>query len=227
MALNIDNETNYDEYLKPINFIATSNDHQQGSLIFFDKYDVLYTAYSNDYRDKNLQLPFISTRKLHDKGFYYARHKGNECSRIKLKSELDYTFKFITGFSYDNFAYFLFMESYNSYGLKNELRLGRICENHHTPLLSYMEIRLKCNEFNSTSSAHLSIALIGNEYEGFKLNSSSQDAKLLIGFNNDANESIVCEFSMSQIHEHFLDGYSRCTQTGRGTLIPKLYNNTV
>lgn len=231
MAMKMDNNnaaTNYDDYLKPINFISTLNGHH-GSLIFFGKHDdidVLYTAYSNDGRDKSLQLPFITARVLNNNGFHYVRHEGNECSRIKLESQ-DYQFNFIAGFNYDNFVYFLFMEHHESSN-NQQLRLGRLCENDPHPFFSYMEITLKCNDFYSSRVAHLSLALNGDEYLGFKLNSSQeQDAQLLISFNKNSEhdgESLVCQFSMAKISEHFLDGFNRCTLNGRGKWLRKLTN---
>nr|XP_027200642.1 hepatocyte growth factor receptor-like [Dermatophagoides pteronyssinus] len=227
MSKNIDNQTDYDEYLKPINFLSHSNGHQS-SLMFFGSNDILYTAFSNDNnRDKNLQLPFISARKIGEHGFRYVIHKINDCSRIKLKSNDNYQFKFITGFSYNNFAYFLFMEHHQSYDNNNnntELRLGRLCENRSNSLLTYMEIKLKCNQFYQANSAYLSKTLNGNDYDGFHLNSTLQDGQLLIGFNDDddLNQSNVCQFSMEQISQHFQKGFNRCIVTGNEKLIPKL-----
>lgn len=62
-------ETYYDPYLQPVNMIASST----SSLLFFGHYhnaNVLYTAFSSDGRDPELNAPFITSRVLQSKKIY-------------------------------------------------------------------------------------------------------------------------------------------------------------
>lgn len=62
-------ETYFDPYLKPVNFISSF----ASSILFFGHYhnaNVIYTAFSPDGRDPELNVPFITSRVLQSKKVY-------------------------------------------------------------------------------------------------------------------------------------------------------------
>lgn len=162
-------------------------------------------------------------------GFNYTRYTKNDRSAINLlSSSNEYQFKFITGFSYHRFAYFLFME-YNHAATERygpdigkqwpKLRLGRLCEDDPSSLRSYIETSLECNNLRFASTAHLSVNLNSTKKAGIYIETFDIDYEtdyLLIGFNNNDNEkknSTLCAFALTEINQHFMNGYVNCKST--------------
>lgn len=162
------------------------------------------------YRDL---IPSISSRDLQTLELAYRDKEGG--TKMSIKQELRSTFKvkFIAGFSYKGFAYFITTQPRFPRSQERVTRISRLCQKDRY-FRSYVEIPLECQDGSSATAvvAHAASVLDENG--------------LLVSFSADSSSgpesSSLCFYRIADIDKVFAETVQNC-YNGQGKVGPAHY----
>lgn len=208
------------------------NDQKSSSLVFIapgpssssSPSSALYIAASHSnqgmeaYRDL---VPAISARDTQSFEYSYRDSVGGSYKRIDQSFKQDFLVKYIQGFAYSDFVYFITVQRQGVTSTNYVTKIIRLCQNDRY-FNSYIELPIECRNssifYNMAEAAFLDISKIG----------SVQSANLYVTFqkSDDPNQSIldtntaVCVFDMMEIQTKFDNTVTAC-YNGVGKLGPE------
>ena len=196
----------------------------------YDNDSVIFVG--NQYDDRNLTLapPMISSKKLLVKsgvGFEHTHEDSNQRTSVDIdpSRKPGYPVTFITGFSDENFAYFVYTSPVAYGSPDHETRIGRVCLKDRS-FKSFSELPLLCEDSETTFNIATS-AFIGSNF------TSQHKNVLYVSFMRALSKrgpeveqsfgSVICSFQMNQISERFYDAAKQCSIGGDGAKLSTLY----
>ena len=217
---------------------------REGAVAFFGTTNLvrssigLYVGSSYDGRPLQFSGKAISARRItqHDMSYVFHNTDHNVISAIDIDShhKQDYIIKYIYGFEFEGFSYFVTVQSDEIPLQRYSTRLVRVCQ-RDPAFYSYTEVTITCRgvEYQSMKPKFYNIAqaawlgAAGRELkERFNWAENEQVLYIVFGKSrfgesvvNKEEGSGVCMYTMSDVKRSFVTSQKDCYQ-GRGNLLP-------
>lgn len=215
----------------PVNYIASRKNtiafmapHPNGTI------STVIVASEYDGRNLSYSPPLLSARTITVSPWpvFNFTHLGRENSSLDIHPRLKESFamRFIYGFHYQGYAYFVVNQRLSSKSSDFETRLGRVCLADQS-FVSYSEIPIKCESQSQTYllSTAASLGKSGEkQYRIFNSTTSNNDV-LFVSFmmtlqgrgeTVDMNEgSVICGFNMKTVQDSFYQAAEECFSGAR------------
>ncbi|KAK2147484.1 hypothetical protein LSH36_550g02014, partial [Paralvinella palmiformis] len=207
----------------------------------------LYVASTYDGRPLSLSQPALSARRLARSGTGYRLEYASDDDMGSLRRRTavaidetyieDYRVKYVYGFEYKGFAYFVTLQRQNIDTTGSfEARLARVCRND-PGFYSYTELRLSCRKMNGITTFYnipqaAFLADVGDLRN--RVGATREDKVLYVLYgrskdkdNDTADPSYgtgLCGYSMSGVEEEFVKAQKNCYME-KGSLLEWIQPN--
>lgn len=162
------------------------------------------------YRDL---VPSISSRRLNTLELVHRDSQGGTRMAVKPELRAEFKIKFISGFSYQGYVYFITTQPKSPKSKEMASRISRLCAGDRY-FRSYIEIPLECQDGLSANPVVAQAA------------SRMDDDGLVVSFSPDSSSgsgaSALCLYRMENIDKAFADTIENC-YNGQGKVGPAHY----
>ncbi|XP_041349997.1 plexin-A4-like isoform X2 [Gigantopelta aegis] len=170
-----------------------------------------YSSYGKKvYRD---MVPSLSSRRLDNLEFVFRDANGATRKNVLEKFRTSFKIRYVDGFSYDSFVYFISVQKEKPGSTKYVSRISRICQND-TYFYSYVETSFVCegSAGESYSIVHDTAVANGNLYAVFSQNINTSF--------KPGSASALCVFKMADVNKVFNTAVDKCFH-GNGVIGPE------